>query len=67
MAQGVSNLSFSNGSSQSIDTWLFSSLSKTCKLKKPTCDRRESFGIFLSRPVQPRVKNQPASCYFETL
>ena len=41
----------------SIDTCLFSSLTKNHQLKKPTFERRESFGIFICRILQLSVND----------
>lgn len=66
MLQGVGIGSFTLDNFDSINAWLFSSLTENYKFKKSICESRESFKIFVAHVFQHRVYDPVFSYYFKT-
>ena len=66
MLQGAGIASFTLDNFDSIDAWLFSSLTENYKFRKSICESRESFKIFVAHISQPRVYDPVFSYYFKT-
>ena len=57
MVEGKGIISFICDSFHSIDTWLFSISQWKLKIEEALCKRRESFDVFVSCILQPRLND----------
>ena len=65
MAQGMSMAYFTCDSTHLIDEVFFSQ--RKLWIAEPTCESRESFDIFASPILQPRINDPLFSNHFKTL